>query len=86
MPDTTPGEAAPRRRGAPKGNLNALKDGAHSASGLAVDLSMLPPDLRRLLHHAMATAVRAEVAAMPHPYTSRDRRAATLRGLRRVYD
>lgn len=86
MPEaTTPTpaeEAPPRRRGAPKGNLNAFKYGAHSR--LRIDDRDLPPDLRNMLRIAIQIATRDAVDALPRPHTSEDRRRATIAGLRRV--
>jgi hypothetical protein len=84
MPEDTTTGQPPRRRGAPKGNLNAYKYGVHSA-GLHVDDSALPPDMRAAFRAAIALAIRAEVAALPRPHTTEQRRRATIAGLRRVF-
>lgn len=88
MPDTTPptasAEEPPRRpRGAPRGNLNAYRDGQHAR--LRVDYSSLPPgELRTVMRAAVWLATHDEVKRLPRPRTSEHRRQATIRGLTRV--
>lgn len=75
-----------RRRGAPKGNLNAFKHGGHSRAA-HVPYEVLPfTPLRDLLRWAVIFATREEIAALPARPTSAERREATRRGALRVLD
>lgn len=87
MPDhATPTPDAPkRRRGAPRGNLNALKYGQFSPR-LGIDLRAFPRQTRLVVAAAIWTAYKQQINAVPPPRSAQARRNAHREALRQLRD